>query len=95
MQGSLLHRHQSVDSDAPDINDCNELTYELDDIKVKYHSHSKLPSTVHHFSDFSHGCSSKDQVPHNNSPWEPFWTRLDFKVAEIALEAVMTEEQTN
>ncbi|KAG1908652.1 uncharacterized protein F5891DRAFT_1124360 [Suillus fuscotomentosus] len=71
------------------------LTYELDDIKVKYHPHSELPPTVHHFSDFSCSCSSEDQVPRNNSPWEPFRTRLDFEVAEIALEAAMTEEQTN
>ncbi|KAG1856191.1 hypothetical protein C8R48DRAFT_749169 [Suillus tomentosus] len=62
---------------------------------VEYHPHSKLPPTVHHFSDFSRSCSSEDQVPHNNSPWEPFQTRLDFEVAEIALEAAMTEEQTN
>ncbi|KAG2092954.1 uncharacterized protein F5147DRAFT_747983 [Suillus discolor] len=103
MQGLSPHRHQLVDSDAailpdfdaPDLNDRNELTYELDDIKVKYHPHSELPSTVHHFSDFSCSCSSEDQVPRNNSPWEPFRTRLDFEVAEIALEAAMTEEQTN
>ncbi|KAG2351833.1 hypothetical protein BDR07DRAFT_1240344, partial [Suillus spraguei] len=25
----------------------------------------------------------------------PFWMRLDFEVAEIALEAAMTKEQTN
>ncbi|KAG2135968.1 hypothetical protein DEU56DRAFT_913061 [Suillus clintonianus] len=104
MQGSSPHRRQSINSDAavfpdfdgaPDLNDCNELPHELDDIKVKYHPHSKLPTTVHHFSDFSHSCSSEDQVPRNNSPWEPFRTRLDFEVAEIALEAAMTKEQTN
>ncbi|KAG2114673.1 uncharacterized protein F5147DRAFT_743848 [Suillus discolor] len=69
--------------------------YELDDIKVEYHTHSKLPSIVHHFADFSRSCSSEGQVPCNNSPWEPFRTRLDFEVAEIALEAAMTKEQMN
>ncbi|KAG1822153.1 hypothetical protein DFJ58DRAFT_720123 [Suillus subalutaceus] len=65
--------------------------YELDDIKVKYHPHSKQPSTIHHFSEFSCSHPPEGQVPYNNSPWEPFWMRLDYEVAEIAL----TKEQTN
>ncbi|KAG2142230.1 uncharacterized protein EDB93DRAFT_1241592 [Suillus bovinus] len=67
----------------------------LDDIKIKYHPHSQIPSTVHSFSEFSHSCPTEDYVPHNDSPWEPFHTQLDFKVAEIALEAAMTKDQTN
>ncbi|KAG2104264.1 hypothetical protein BD769DRAFT_1630826 [Suillus cothurnatus] len=63
--------------------------------KVEYHPHSQIPSTVHHFSEFSRSCSTEDDVPRNNSPWEPFRTRLDFEVAEIALEAAMTKDQTN
>ncbi|KAG2028914.1 hypothetical protein BDR03DRAFT_988094, partial [Suillus americanus] len=51
-------------------------------------------STIH-TANFLPLCSSEDQIPCNNSPWEPFQMRLDFKVAEIALEAAMTEEQTN
>ncbi|KAG2142988.1 hypothetical protein DEU56DRAFT_870535 [Suillus clintonianus] len=66
-----------------------------DDIKVEYHPHSKLPSTVHHFADFSRKCPTEDSVPRSTSPWEPFRTRLDFEIAEIALEAAMTKEQTN
>jgi hypothetical protein len=34
-------------------------------------------------------------MPHNNSPWEPFHTQLDFEIAEITLEAAMTKDQTN
>ncbi|KAG2090890.1 uncharacterized protein F5147DRAFT_755445 [Suillus discolor] len=34
-------------------------------------------------------------VPWNHAPWEPFQTWLNFEVAEIALEAALTAEQTN
>ncbi|KAG1904847.1 uncharacterized protein F5891DRAFT_1126584 [Suillus fuscotomentosus] len=69
-----------------------------DDIKVEYHPHSKIPSTIHRFVDFSRHHSMEDSVPRCHiptSPWEPFRTRLDFEVAEIALEAAMTKDQTN
>ncbi|KAG1905761.1 uncharacterized protein F5891DRAFT_1125792 [Suillus fuscotomentosus] len=66
-----------------------------DDIKVEYHPHSKIPSTIHRFVDFSRHHSMEDSVPRSTSPWEPFRTRLDFEVAEIALEAAMTKDQTN
>ncbi|KAG1896735.1 uncharacterized protein F5891DRAFT_1245689 [Suillus fuscotomentosus] len=69
--------------------------HELDDIKVEHHPHSQIPSTVHRFSEFSRSCPTEDYVPRNDSPWEPFCTRLDFEVAEIALEAAMTKDQTN
>ncbi|KAG2117609.1 hypothetical protein DEU56DRAFT_874099 [Suillus clintonianus] len=71
------------------------LITELDDIRVEYHPHSQLPSTTHRFSEFSRSCPTEDYVPRNNSPWEPFRTRLDFEIAEIALEAAMTKDQTN
>ncbi|KAG1826427.1 hypothetical protein EV424DRAFT_1600316 [Suillus variegatus] len=47
------------------------------DIKVEYHPHSKIPSTIHRFVDFSRHRSMEDSV------------------AEIALEAAMTKDQTN
>ncbi|KAG1856505.1 hypothetical protein C8R48DRAFT_749127 [Suillus tomentosus] len=65
------------------------------DIKVEYHPHSKIPSTIHRFVDFSCHRSMEDSVPRSTSPWEPFRTRLDFEVAEIVLEAAMTKDQTN
>lgn len=73
----------------------SEPTHQLDDIQVEYHPHSQLPPSVHHFSEFSRSCPMEAYVPCNNSPWEPFSTRLDFEIAEIALEAAMTKEQTN
>jgi len=101
MQGSSPHRHGSIDfdpavlADVPDLDHPNELPHELDDIKVEYHPHSERPSTIHQFSDFSRSRPLEGQVPRNNSPWEPFRTRLDFEVAEIVLEAALTKEQTN
>ncbi|KAG2121427.1 hypothetical protein DEU56DRAFT_873780 [Suillus clintonianus] len=68
---------------------------QLDDIKVDYHPHSQIPSTIHHFADFSRTRPTEASVPRNHAPWEPFRTRLDFEVAELALEAALTAEQTN
>ncbi|KAG1846280.1 hypothetical protein F4604DRAFT_1884179 [Suillus subluteus] len=68
---------------------------QLDDIKVDYHPNSQIPSTIHHFADFSRTRPTEASVPRNHAPWEPFQTRLDFEVAEIALEAALTAEQTN
>ncbi|KAG1857471.1 hypothetical protein F4604DRAFT_1589912 [Suillus subluteus] len=68
---------------------------QLDDIKVDYHPNSQIPSTIHHFADFSRTRPTEASVPRNHAPWEPFRTRLDFEVAEIALEAALTAEQTN
>ncbi|KAG1840639.1 hypothetical protein F4604DRAFT_1598758 [Suillus subluteus] len=73
----------------------NEPNPELDDIKVEYHPHSQISSTVHHFSEFTRSRMTEHTVPRNNTPWEPFRTRLDFEIAEIALEAAMTKDQTN
>ncbi|KAG1735756.1 hypothetical protein EDB19DRAFT_1896182 [Suillus lakei] len=68
---------------------------QLDDIQVEHHPHSQLPSTIHHFTEFSHSRPTEEHTPCNNSPWEPFRIRLDFEVAEIVLEAAMTKDQTN
>ncbi|KAG0700922.1 hypothetical protein DFH29DRAFT_982909 [Suillus ampliporus] len=72
-----------------------ESLLQLDDIKVDYHPHSQIPSTIHHFADFSCTHPTEASVPRNHAPWEPFRTWLDFEVAEIALEAALTAEQTN
>ncbi|KAG1850125.1 hypothetical protein F4604DRAFT_1934564 [Suillus subluteus] len=68
---------------------------QLDDIKVDYHPHSQIPSTIHHFADFSCTRPMEASVPWSHTPWEPFWTQLDFEVAEIALEAALNTDQTN
>ena len=87
------HQHHNDTSDG--VDDDAPLVPQLDDIKVEYHLHSRIPSTVHLFSDFSRCHPTEDTMPRSASPWEPFRTRLDFEVAEIALAAAMTKDQTN
>ncbi|KAG2138254.1 hypothetical protein BD769DRAFT_1384774 [Suillus cothurnatus] len=87
--------HQHHDDANDGVNDDAPLAPQLDDIKIEYHPHSKIPSTVHPFSDFSCHHSTEDTMPRHTSPWEPFHTRLNFEVADIALAAVMTKDQTD
>ncbi|KAG2130572.1 hypothetical protein BD769DRAFT_1297979, partial [Suillus cothurnatus] len=68
---------------------------QLDDIKIEYHPHSKIPSTIHLFSDFSCRHPTEDTMPRHASSWELFHTRLNFEVTEIVLAAAMTKDQTN
>ncbi|OJA20946.1 hypothetical protein AZE42_03510 [Rhizopogon vesiculosus] len=87
--------HQHHDNASDGVNDGTPPAPQLDDIKVEYHPHSRIPSTIQLFSDFSRCRPTEDTMPHSASPWEPFRTRLDFEVAEIALAAAMTKDQTN
>ncbi|KAG1733330.1 uncharacterized protein EDB91DRAFT_1251332 [Suillus paluster] len=104
MQGSTPRSHISdfnmalpgLQSHHDDANpEDQEPLPQLDDIKVDYHPHSQILSTIHHFADFSRTCPMEASVPRNHALWEPFRTRLNFEVTEIALEAALTAEQTN
>ncbi|KAG2090891.1 uncharacterized protein F5147DRAFT_764362 [Suillus discolor] len=100
MQGSTPRSHQSLISDfnmaLPGLqshyDDANPADQEplpqLDDIK---------PDSIHHssFRCFPRTRPTEASVPWNHAPWEPFQTWLNFEVAEIALEAALTAEQTN
>lgn len=87
MHGTSPQSHQSADfnpgspyfqqDDAgfdPTALDLNtaEPQPQKDDIKVEYNPHSKIPSIIHHFVDFSYHRSTEDSVPHSTSAWEPF-----------------------
>ncbi|KAG2053125.1 hypothetical protein BDR06DRAFT_1055215 [Suillus hirtellus] len=99
MQGSPPRQHPPADHDTiPDFNDADDCRNEPEHIHnepLKHHPHSQLPSTIHRFAEFSCSRPTEEHTPHNNSPWEPFRTWLDFEVVEIALEAAMTKDQTN
>ncbi|KIJ61765.1 hypothetical protein HYDPIDRAFT_176905 [Hydnomerulius pinastri MD-312] len=70
--------------------------YELDDIHTEYHPHSSLPSVTKCFSDFSREHFVMPPPPDlDRDPWHPFRCRLDFEVAELALEAALTKDQTS
>ncbi|KAG2751664.1 hypothetical protein P692DRAFT_201838757 [Suillus brevipes Sb2] len=60
--------------------------FKLDDIKVEHHPGSGIPTKVFAFNDFTQP---------DAQPWRPFRSRLEFDVAEIALEAALNNEQTD
>ena len=73
-----------------------ERAFQLDDIKVEYHPNSGIPEQIHAFTNFKCGPTSLESAPPpNKQPWLPFKSRLEFEVAEIALEAAMNNEQTD
>lgn len=87
MQGSSPHRCLSIDFnavvlpdlDTPDLNQPNKLpqAYKLDDIKVEYHPHSKLPSIVHHFAAFLAAALQRARylvMMHHGNPSRCNWT---------------------
>ncbi|KAG2109187.1 hypothetical protein BD769DRAFT_1675003 [Suillus cothurnatus] len=84
--------HQHHDNANDGVNSDAPPAPQLDDIKIEYHPHSKIPSTVHPFSDFSHHCPTEDTIPRHASPWEPFRTRLDFEAFELMRRAASAKE---
>ncbi|KAG2143770.1 uncharacterized protein EDB93DRAFT_1241355 [Suillus bovinus] len=72
--------------------------FQLDDIKVEHHLGSGIPTKVFAFNDFTcrpaHHSSWSAPEP-DAQPWCPFRSRLEFNIAEIALEAALNNEQTD
>ncbi|KAG1903490.1 uncharacterized protein F5891DRAFT_946968 [Suillus fuscotomentosus] len=71
-------------------------TYSLDDIKVEHHPNSGIKAQIYPFNNFHRrpATSSAYTTP-NNHPWRPFQSRLEFEVAELALEVGLNNEQTD
>jgi hypothetical protein len=71
-------------------------TYSLDDIKVEHHPNSGIKAQIYPFNNFHRrpAASSAYTTP-NNHPWRPFQSRLEFEVAELALEVGLNNEQTD
>ncbi|KAG1771406.1 hypothetical protein EV702DRAFT_977341 [Suillus placidus] len=66
-----------------------------DDIKVEHHPSSGIKTTVHPFETFKCRPAPSLVPPPDRRPWYPFQSRLEFEVAEIALEAALNNEQTD
>jgi len=64
---------------------------QMDDIRVEYHPHSKIPSKTVPFDQFSREANIKS-ARGPDEPWYPFETREDFELAEIALQAAIKKE---
>ncbi|KAG2045824.1 hypothetical protein BDR06DRAFT_1044882, partial [Suillus hirtellus] len=66
-----------------------------DDIKMEHHPSSNIEAEVYTFNDFKRRPVVPLEPPSNTEPWCPFHSQLEFKVAELALEVGLNNEQTN
>jgi len=83
---------------SADDDDLNYREFQLDDIKVEHHPNSGIPMQVHAFSDFQRcpvQASSWSAPEPDPEPWRPFKSRLEFDIAEIALEGAFNNAQTD
>ncbi|KAG1895695.1 uncharacterized protein F5891DRAFT_1193859 [Suillus fuscotomentosus] len=71
-------------------------TYSLDDIKVEHHQNSGIKAQIYPFNNFHcRPATSSAYTTPNNHPWRPFQSRLEFEVAELALEVGLNNKQTD
>ncbi|KAG6889013.1 hypothetical protein C0995_004481, partial [Termitomyces sp. Mi166 len=72
---------------TPSLSDNNEELF-----KVEYHLHSGIPTKIGSYED----CFPVKPRPLQDfEPWKPFKSRLDFKIAELRLEAALNKSQLN
>ncbi|KAG1889164.1 hypothetical protein F4604DRAFT_1915011 [Suillus subluteus] len=80
-----------------DDRDLQHREHQLDDIKVKHHPKSGIPTKVFAFSDFTrhpaHHSLWTAPEP-NTKPWRHFRSHLEFNIAEITLEAAIMTRRT-
>jgi hypothetical protein len=62
---------------------------------LEHHPSSGIEAEVYAFNDFKRGPAVPLEAPSNSEPWRPFHSRLEFEVAELALEAGLNNEQTD
>ncbi|KAG1741895.1 uncharacterized protein EDB91DRAFT_1237102 [Suillus paluster] len=95
---SIRQRKEDQPFFPGDDGDLEYREFEVDDIKVVHHPKSGIPTKVHVFGDFkrhpAHHSSWSAPEP-DAQPWRPFKSRLEFDIAEIALEAALNNAQTD
>lgn len=107
---AYYHDHQPAGPSQPDPADIEEAAVadmgagaavadhnpglKPDDIKVEYHPNSGRQPVIHHFEDYGRKNSDDPDLPVEREPWRPFESRLDYEVAELALEAALNQSQT-
>jgi len=69
--------------------------FQVDDIKCEYHPSSGMAPKVHAFNDFKRRPTPLTSTSPDKCPWAPFKSRLEFEIAELALEACLNNEQTD
>ncbi|KAF9459908.1 hypothetical protein BDZ94DRAFT_1267182 [Collybia nuda] len=66
---------------------------EFGDIRIEYHPKSRIPTKFQTFEEYIQ--DSPPPVIPEQKPWKPFRSRLDFEVAELALDAALNKTQAN
>ncbi|KAG1883237.1 hypothetical protein F4604DRAFT_1737081, partial [Suillus subluteus] len=69
--------------------------FSLDDIKIEYHPSSGIEAKVYPFHNFQRRPMVSSDAPPSSEPWHPFQSRLEFEVAELALEVGLNNKQTD
>ncbi|KAG1890839.1 hypothetical protein F4604DRAFT_1888578 [Suillus subluteus] len=69
--------------------------FSLDDIKIEYHPSSSIEAKVYLFHNFQRRPMVSSEAPPSSEPWRPFQSRLEFEVAEVALEVGLNNKQTD
>lgn len=64
----------------------------LNDIKIEYHPSSGRSASISSFEDYDRERQPRPISPEQH-PWKPFRSRLDFEIAEVALEAALNRSQ--
>ncbi|KAG5637126.1 hypothetical protein DXG03_004549 [Asterophora parasitica] len=68
--------------------------FNIDDVKTEYHPHSGRAPKFETFKEYDANNQTYDNsVPQEGTPWAPFRSRLDFEVAELALDAALSTKQ--
>ena len=68
-----------------------------DDIRTEYHTSSNRPPVTVRFEDYGRSqlASESRGSATSSRPWKPFSQRIDYEVADLIHDAVMTKAQTN
>lgn len=60
-------------------------------VKTRYHPFSDRAPMVEQLRDY--GVRAQVEYERDPKPWQPFRTRIDFEISELALEAALSEKQ--
>lgn len=66
-----------------------------DDIRIDYHPAALKVSETYRFEAYNNLRRKPPPAPPSATPWRPWRCRLDFEVAEHALDVGLNEKQTN
>ncbi|KAJ7460514.1 hypothetical protein B0H11DRAFT_2286132 [Mycena galericulata] len=65
-----------------------------EEVKRVFHPHSQRQPTFQSFDDYVASNMSEQPVPTDPQPWRPFWSQLDFEVAEFCEDNLLNKDST-